>query len=115
MLESPDLEEKGEDIRDSTPVEKDLRDDEKDESNVTVTSVRKVLLRLLSSGSDDQENRGGVVQREPSARSVIRRSNTFTLSNMSAAEVTTLMQDTIYKESFMEKLKSKVPMPLVLW
>jgi hypothetical protein len=73
--------------------------------------VRSSLKRLLSLGSDE-ENKGSI-QKSPSTRSVMRRTNTFTLKDMSAAEVTNLMQDTIYKESYTQMLRPYLP--LILW
>lgn len=115
MSDNVDVVEWGEEVRPSTPVLKD-NSGIGEKNNSGIRSVKMAMRRLLSNASSaDEEKKTADINREPSARSVVRRTNTFTLSNMSAAEVTTLMQDTIYKESFWEKLKSKVPVPIILW
>lgn len=73
-------------------------------------SFSTALNRMISSVQDEEIIH---VRREPSARSVMRRSNTFNLSNMSAAEVTNLMDKTIYKKTLSQTLKPYLP--IILW
>lgn len=99
-----DLEDKIETIRE--PVAAQVSSDDQERG-----SIRQTIQRFISSGGDDDGK--GELQKLQSERSVVRRTNTFTLSQMSAAEVTDLMQNTIFKESYVQMLKPYVP--LILW
>jgi hypothetical protein len=72
------------------------------------SSVRVSLKRLWSLGSDDEEH----VKRDMSKAWSLRRMNTFTLSEISAAEATELMQMTVYK-SLYEEIRPYLP--FLLW
>mmetsp|Transcript_21133 Transcript_21133/g.39436 ORF Transcript_21133/g.39436 Transcript_21133/m.39436 type:complete len:1004 (-) Transcript_21133:224-3235(-) len=73
--------------------------------------VTKVLKRILSTASDEPDKT--TITKTPSARAVLRRSNTFNLSNVSAAEVTNLMDKTVNKKTFVQILTPFIP--IILW
>ena len=72
------------------------------------------MMQLLPKRADSKKNKRAVeMQKMRSQRSVMRRSNTFTLKDLSAAEVTKLIDDTVNKKTLLQILKPYIP--IILW